>query len=68
MQPSRSLRANVILPRKSSRDELIESLAVSLLSVRNARGLRVIVPDPMRYATMIADDLLGGRPTDTVPQ
>ena len=37
--------------------ELVESIAVALLSVRNARGKIIPVPDPLRYARYIAEDL-----------
>ncbi len=37
--------------------ELIESIAVALLSVRNSKGIIIPVQDPMRYARYIAEDL-----------
>ncbi len=39
--------------------ELIESIAVALLSVRNAKGVIIPVQDPIRYARYIAEDLRG---------
>ena len=37
--------------------ELVESIAVALLSVRNSKGNIIPVPDPLRYARYIAEDL-----------
>ncbi len=42
--------------------ELVESVAVSLLTVRNAKGKRIVVPNPLRYAQMIAEDLIANPP------
>lgn len=46
-------------PPNTGRDDLVESIAVALLTARTRQGWRVVIRDPLHYAQAIANDLLG---------
>lgn len=54
-------------PEELRTAELIESLTVALLSVRNAKGKLIPVPDPIKYAKFIAADLRSLRAPASAP-
>ncbi len=52
---------------EDKKKELIESITVALLQVRNHHGTRIAIPNPMHYATYIANDVVAAKATMRAP-